>query len=65
MLAICDRLLGCGGALLSSAWAGLPPAPIDKPNYRGSLDGFESFPLYLEHCQTNANQVEIAVQGSL
>ncbi len=48
MLAIGDRLLGCGGALLSSAWAGLPPAPMDKPTYRGSLDGFESFPLYLD-----------------
>ena len=52
IITIGDEALGCDGALISAVFPGSLPEPMGEPTYRGSLDGFESFPLVLDTAQT-------------
>jgi len=51
IIRIGDEALGCDGALISAVFPDALPEPLGEPTYRGSLDGFESFPLVLDSAQ--------------
>ncbi len=52
LLEIGDKLLGCGGDLVSAGYIDIPFSSIQQPSYLGSLDGFHSLPLTLEQEDT-------------